>query len=216
MWMPSTQALLPGSDRLVLAFDLAATFLFGLEGASSAVDGKLDLFGVLVLGFVTALGGGIIRDLIIGDVPPAAFRFQRYIFAAVLGAAIAFVVFTPVAQAPTWVLISLDAGGLSLFAVSGASKSLLFGTNALSAIILGVVTGTGGGVIRDVLLNKVPAILRVDVYASAALLGAAVMTIGVRRGQPRGRMMFIGGGLCFALRLVAAWQHWGLPRAGAL
>ena len=190
--MPSTQTLRPGSDRLVLAFDLAATFLFGLEGASSAVDGKLDLFGVLVLGFVTALGGGIIRDLIIGDVPPAAFRFQRYIFAAVLGAAIAFVVFTPIAQAPTWVLISLDAGGLSLFAVSGASKSLLFGTDALSAIILGVVTGTGGGVIRDVLLNKVPAILRVDVYASAALVGAAVMTIGVRRGQPRGRMMFIG------------------------
>ena len=147
----------------MLGFDLAATFLFGLEGASSAVDGKLDLFGVLVLGFVTALGGGIIRDLIIGDVPPAAFRFQRYIFAAVLGAAIALVVFTPIAQAPTWVLISLDAGGLSLFAVSGASKSLLFGTNALSAIILGVVTGTGGGVIRDVLLNKVPAILRVDV-----------------------------------------------------
>jgi Glycine transporter len=106
VWMPSTQALPAGSDRLVLGFDLAATFLFGLEGASSAVDGELDLFGVLVLGFVTALGGGIIRDLIIGGVPPAAFRFQRYIFAAVLGAAIAFVVFTPIAQAPTWVLIA--------------------------------------------------------------------------------------------------------------
>ncbi len=112
--------------------------------------------------------------------------------------------------------ITLDAACLSLFAVSGASKALLFKTNALTTIILGVVTGTGGGGIRDVLLNKVPAILRVDVYASAALLGAPVMMIGVRQGQPRGRMMFIGGGVCFALRLTAAWQHWGLPRAGAL
>ena len=214
--MASVEAVAARSDRLVLGFDLAATFLFGLEGASSAVAGNLDLFGVLVLGFVTAVGGGIIRDLLIGDVPPAAFRLQRYIVAALLGASIAFVIFTPISHVPTWVLITLDAAGLSLFAVSGASKALLFGTNAPTAIILGVVTGTGGGVIRDVLLNKVPAILRVDVYASAALLGALVMTIGVRQGQPRGRMMFIGGGLCFALRLVAAWQHWGLPRAGAL
>ncbi len=214
--MPSAQAAAARSDRLVLGFDLAATFLFGLEGASSAVAGNLDLFGVLVLGFVTAVGGGIIRDLLIGDVPPAAFRSQWYIVVALLGAAIAFAIFTPISHVPTWVLITLDAAGLSLFAVSGASKALLFETNTLTAIILGVVTGTGGGVIRDVLLNKVPAILRVDVYASAALLGAVVMTIGVRQGQPRGRMMFIGGGVCFALRLVAAWQHWGLPRAGAL
>jgi uncharacterized membrane protein YeiH len=201
----------------VLGFDLAATFLFGLEGASSAVAGNLDLFGVLVLGFVTAVGGGVIRDLLIGDVPPAAFRFQWYIVVALLGAAIAFVIFTPISHVPTWVLIMLDAAGLSLFAVSGASKALLFETNALTAIILGVVTGTGGGVIRDVLLNKVPAILRVDVYASAALLGMAVMTIGVRQGQPRGRMMFIGGGVCFALppgsRLAALGSS---PRGRAL
>jgi uncharacterized membrane protein YeiH len=200
----------------VLGFDLAATFVFGLEGASSAVDANLDLLGVLVLGFVTALGGGIIRDLILGDVPPAAFQFQRYILAATLGALLAFVIFEPIAHAPTWILITLDAAGLSLFAVSGASKALMFGTNALTAVLLGGITATGGGVIRDVLLNKVPAILRVDVYASAALVGAAVMTIGVRRGQPRGRMMFIGGLLCFVLRMLAAWQHWGLPKAGAL
>jgi uncharacterized membrane protein YeiH len=78
-----------------------------------------------------------------------------------------------------------------------------------------VVTGTGGGVIRDVLLGKIPAILRVDIYASAALVGAAVMVLGVRAGQPRSRMMFVGGGLCFALRLIAAWQHSGPPHAGA-
>jgi uncharacterized membrane protein YeiH len=214
--MPSVAISVPSADRLVLGFDLTATFVFGLEGASSGVDANLDLLGVLVIGFVTALGGGIIRDVIIGDVPPAAFRFQRYIVTALLGGIIAFLVFQPIHKAPAWVLIGLDAAGLSLFAVSGASKSLLFRANALTAVILGAVTGAGGGVLRDVLLNKVPAVLRINIYASAALLGATVMTIGVRRGIPRGRMMVIGGIVCFVLRVVAAWQHWGLPRAGAL
>ena len=168
--MPSRPALAASSGRLVLGFDLAATSLFGLEGASSAVRADLDLFGVLGLGFVTALGGGIIRELIIGDVPPAGLRSERYILAALLGAAIAFAVFSPIAHIPSWILITLDAGGLSLFAVSGASKALLLGANDLAAMILGVVTGTGGGVIRDLLLNQVPAILRVDVYASARYL----------------------------------------------
>ena len=204
------------ADRLVIGFDLAATFVFAVEGASSAVNANLDLFGVLVLGFVTALGGGILRDLLIGDVPPAGFRDHRYMVTALLGAVLAFVIFAPISRAPAWVLITLDAGGLSLFAVSGASKALLFGSNPLTAVILGVVTATGGGVIRDLLLNTVPAILRVDVYASAALVGALVMTVGIRNGQPRSRMMLLGGSVCLALRLVAAWQHWGLPRAGAL
>lgn len=204
------------ADRLVLSFDLVATFVFGLEGASSATNAKLDLFGVLVLGFVTALGGGIVRDLIIGDVPPAAFRDQRYPVAALAGAVVAFVVFAPLARVPSWILITLDAAGLSLFAVSGASKALLARSPGLTAAILGVVTATGGGVMRDVLLNRVPAVLRVDVYASAALLGAVLLVVGIQQGQPRGRMMLVGAGACCALRLLAAWQHWGLPRAGAL
>jgi uncharacterized membrane protein YeiH len=132
------------------------------------------------------------------------------------GAAIAFVIVAPLARVPAWILITLDAGGLSLFAVSGAGKALLFGSAGLTAMILGVVTATGGGVMRDVLLNRVPAVLRVDIYASAALLGAAVLVIGIQGGQPRGRMMLLGGGACFAMRLLAAWQHWGLPRARAL
>ena len=214
--MPSPLPAGARPDRLVVGFDLAATFVFALEGASSGVVARLDLLGVFALGFVTAVGGGIIRDLIIGDVPPAAFRDQRYIFTALIGAAIGFVVFEPVAEVPSGILIALDAAGLSLFAVSGASKSLELGANPVRAVILGAVTGTGGGVLRDVLLNRVPAVLRIDIYASAALLGAAVMTVGVRRGQPRAWMMVIGGGVCFGLRAVAAWQHWGLPVAGAL
>ena len=100
--------------------------------------------------------------------------------------------------------------------MSGASKSLLYGLTPVSAVLLGAVTATGGGVIRDVLLNKVPAVLRIDVYASAALVGAAVMTVGVCRGRPRGQMMLIGGASCLVLRLIAVWQLWGLLHAGAL
>jgi uncharacterized membrane protein YeiH len=214
--MPAPHSLPVSPDRLVLGFDLVATFVFGLEGASAAVNGDLDVFGVLVLGFVTAVGGGIMRDLLIGDVPPAAFRDQRYMITALTGALVAFAIFAPISHVPRWVLITLDAGGLSLFAVSGATKALEFGANALTAMICGVLTAVGGGVIRDVLLNNIPAVLRVGVYASAALFGTAVMIVGIRAGQPRGRMMCIGGAACLTLRLLAAWQHWNLPHAGSL
>jgi uncharacterized membrane protein YeiH len=214
--MPAPRSLPISPDRLILGFDLAATFVFGLEGASVGVDANLDVFGVLVLGFVTAVGGGIIRDLLIGDVPPAAFRDQRYIITALTGALVAFAIFAPVSHAPTWLLTTLDAAGISLFAVSGASKALEFGANELTAMICGIITAVGGGVIRDVLLNTVPAVLRTSVYASAALFGTAVMIAGIRLGQPRGRMMCIGGVACLVLRLLAAWQHWNLPHAGSL
>lgn len=128
----------------------------------------------------------------------------------------AFLVFDPLAHIPTGVLTGLDAAGLSLFAVSGASKSLLWGSTPMTAVFMGAVSSSGGGVVRDVLLNRVPAVLHVDVYASAALLGAAVMTVGVRHGLPRGRMMAIAGATCFVVRVLAAWQHWNLPHGGHL
>lgn len=214
--MPAPRSLPVSPDRLVLGFDLAATFVFGLEGASRGVNADLDLFGVLVLGFITAVGGGIVRDLLIGDVPPAAFRDQRYMITALVGALVAFAIFVPISRAPHWVLTSLDAGGLSLFAVSGTSKALEFGANELTAMICGIVTATGGGAIRDVLLNIVPSVLDVGVYASAALFGGAVMVAGMRAGQPRGRMMFIGGAACLALRLIAVHLNWNLPHAATL
>lgn len=204
------------SDRLVLGFDLVATFVFALGGGLAAVQADLDLLGVLVLAFITALGGGIIRDVMLPDTPPAALRNQRYPLTAFLGGVVAFVVFAPLEHIPSGVLTVLDAAGLSLFAVSGASKSLLFGAKPLTAVLLGAVGATGGGVIRDVLLNRVPTILYADVYATAALLGATVTTVGIRRGLPRGRMMALGGVICFVVRVLAAWQHWHLPHAGHL
>lgn len=202
------------TQRLVLVADLAGTTLFALQGALAAIGAGLDLMGILVIAFVTAVGGGIIRDVLIGATPAAALRDWRYPACAILGAALAFPL-APLMQgvSPTPVMV-LDAAALALFAVAGAEKALAFGLPGLSAIILGTTTGVGGGMIRDVLLNQVPVVLRVDVYATAALFGAMVVVAG-RRGGFTPRMAAITGGVaCFGLRVIAATQGWQLPGAG--
>lgn len=202
------------ADRLLTAVDMAGTFVFGLEGALAAMHGGLDLLGVMVLGFTTALGGGIIRDVLIGAVPPAAIREWHYGAVAFLGAACAFFL-KPLGQdIPAHLLLVLDAAGLGLFAVAGAGKALSFQINPFVSILMGGITGVGGGTVRDVLLNHVPTVLRADIYATAALLGAAIMVIGIRLKQNPVWMSVIGGVACFLLRLVSAWEHWNLPTAG--
>ena len=201
-------------DRLVLGADLGATALFAVEGAIASIDVRLDLFGVLVVAFATALGGGIIRDVVIGSGPPVSLRFSRYPLVAFAGGALVFLLATPLRGIPEWLLVTLDAGGLSLFAVSGARRALDFELNAVSATLLGVLTGVGGGILQALLLNRVPSVLSENIYASAALFGAGVMVIGVRRGGAPGRMMLIGAVLCFALRMISFWQGWNLPTIG--
>lgn len=204
----------PTADRLVLAADLGATALFALEGALVAIAADLDLFGILVVGFATALGGGIIRDMVIGAGPPLAMRLRRYPIAALAAAALAIALAIPAREIPDGVLVALDAGGLALFAVSGAQRALDFGLNEISAALLGTITGVGGGVIQAILLNRVPAVLVEDVYASAALLGAVTMIVGVKRGAPAGTMMALGAAVCFGLRMISWWQGWNLPTVG--
>jgi uncharacterized membrane protein YeiH len=168
---------------------------------------------VLVVGYATAVGGGMLRDVLLGDLPPPALRDARYVAAAVAGGAVAFLVSELVRDIPEAVLTSLDAAALSLFAVSGAAKSLSFGASPLTASLLGTLTGVGGGVVRDVLLNETPRVLVGEVYAVAALLGAAVAAVAVRRGVARWLAMASGGVACFALRTISAWQDWNLPHA---
>lgn len=202
------------ADRLVLAADLGATALFAFEGAIAGIGARLDVFGVLTVAFATALGGGISRDVVIGAGPPLAFRFKRYPIAAFGAGALVAIFASPLRDVPEWMVVTLDAGGLSLFAVSGARRALDFDLNGLSATMLGVLTGVGGGVIQALLLGEVPVVLREHIYASAALLGAGAMVIGVRRGGSPARMMVLGGALCFALRIVSYWQGWNLPTIG--
>jgi len=202
----------PKQDKLLYAFDLAGTLLFAIEGASAAIASKLDLLGLMVLAFATALGGGILRDVLIGSVPPNALRDWRYSATAFTGASITFFLSGFVQAIPAQLVMVLDAAGLALFAIAGTEKALLFDMPPLIAVLLGGITGVGGGTIRDVLLAKIPNVLRADVYATAALAGSAVMVVGRRLGLSPFASAFLGGLLCFALRVISVWRHWNLPR----
>src|SRR5580692_563459 len=201
-----------GGDRALFAADIAGTLIFAIEGAVAAVRGNLDLMGLMVLAFATALGGGIIRDVLIGDVPPASLKDWRYAATGFAGAAMVFFLNRPVERHMDGSIVILDAAGLSLFAIVGTRKALVYGMNPLVAVLLGTISGVGGGTIRDVLLAQVPMVLRADVYATAALAGAVVMAVTYRVGMPRVWAGAVGGAICFCLRVVSVWGHWNLPR----
>ncbi len=204
--------LRPTSDTLLLAVDFLGTLVFAIEGGVAAARGNLDLLGALVLAFVTALGGGIIRDVLIGAIPPNSIRDWRYGAIAFLGAIVAFFMHSLVLEIPASFLTMLDAAGLALFAVAGAEKALNYKIHPFLAILMGGITGVGGGTVRDVLLAQVPTVLRADVYATAALAGAAVVVIGLRLKLPRTPVAICGISVCFLLRMVSVWRHWNLPR----
>jgi uncharacterized membrane protein YeiH len=200
------------SARLLLIVDLLGTFLFGLEGATAATRGNLDLLGLMVLAFATALGGGILRDVLIGASPPNSVRDWRYPATAFLAAAFFFVWHASVVHIPASVMVTLDAAGLGLFAVAGAQKAIEYKISPLIAILMGGVTGVGGGTICDVMLARVPVVLRSDVYATAALLGATIVVLGLKFRIRPVVAMTVGAIACFMLRVVSVWQHWNLPR----
>jgi uncharacterized membrane protein YeiH len=200
-----------GSSQLLLALDLAGILLFGIEGAMAAIRGGLDFLGLMVLAFATALAGGIIRDLLIGAVPPESLRDWRYAITAFAGGAIVFFLHRFVQVIPAPVIIALDAAGLSLFAVAGTEKALEYDMHPFIAILMGGITGAGGGTVRDLLLAQVPTVLRADVYATAALAGATVMVLGRRLRIPPVWDALLGGMVCFSLRMISVWNHWSLP-----
>jgi uncharacterized membrane protein YeiH len=202
------------AGRLLTLADLAATFLFAVQGALAAVLSGLDLFGIMVIGFVTALVGGIMRDLLIGYTPPASLRGAWYPIVAFSGALLVFLLHQAVQEIPPALLLWSDAAGLALFAVVGAAKAVDFKLNPLVAALLGMVSAVGGGVVRDILLNRVPAILRTDIYAVAALAGAATTVVALRLGTSRAVAMALGFVVCFLIRIVSAWRGWNLPRIG--
>ncbi|MBV6422459.1 MAG: hypothetical protein NAOJABEB_00240 [Steroidobacteraceae bacterium] len=197
---------------LILALDLVGTFVFALAGATAGVRRRLDIFGVLVLSFVTASAGGVARDLLIGAVPPAALSDWRYFATAMLAGLVTFLWYPTIERLRTPVRM-FDAAGLALFAVAGAGKSLAYGLHPFAAALLGMLTGIGGGMLRDILLAEVPAVLRSDLYAVAALAGAGVVVIGAALALPQTATALAGAVLCFALRMLAIRYDWHLPRA---
>jgi len=161
--------------------DLAGTFAFAISGATAARRRNLDLFGILVIAYITACGGGIVRDLCIGAIPPAGLADWRYLLTAMIAALATIMAYRQVERL-TYPVRLFDAMGLGLFAVYGAHKALLFGDNAEVAILLGMTTAIGGGLVRDVLLARVPVVLQKEIYASAACAGAALAVLGERLG----------------------------------
>src|SRR5215470_11331429 len=170
-------------QTLLLVLDLAGTFVFALSGATAGVKRRLDLFGVLVLSYVAGNAGGITRDLLIGAVPPAAITDWRYLAVSLLAGIVTFYWFSSIDRLRSPVLV-FDGAGLALFAVVGTQKALAFGLNPLMAPLLGMLTGIGGGMARDLLLTEIPIVLRADLYALAALAGAAVVVIGATLQLP--------------------------------
>ena len=199
-------------NTLLLVLDLIGTFVFAVSGATAGVGRRLDIFGVLVLSFVVGNLGGITRDLLIGAVPPAAMSDWRYLAVSVFAGMITFWWPTAIERLRNPVLV-FDGAGLALFAVSGAQKALAFGLNPIMAALMGMLTGIGGGIARDVLLAEIPAVLRTDLYAIAALAGAAVVVIGNVLHLPAVAVTIAGAILCFALRLMAIHWRWRLPTA---
>jgi len=192
--------------------DLGGTFVFAISGAVAAVNRRLDIFGILVLSFVTGNFGGITRDLLIGAVPPAALTDGRYLLVSVLAGLITFFWYAGVDRLRNPALL-FDAAGLSFFAVAGAQKSIEFGLSPVMSALLGMLTGIGGGMTRDVLLADIPQVLRSDLYAVAALAGASIVVIGDMLGLPYGASPLVGGVLCFGLRFMAIRHGWHLPVA---
>ena len=197
---------------LVLVLDLGGTFAFALSGATAGVRRRLDLFGVLVLSFAAATFGGIARDLLIGASPPAARQDWRYLAVSLTAGTIVFFWSSLIEQLRNPVRM-LDAMGLALFAVAGTQKALTAGLSPAMAALLGMLTGIGGGVARDVLLAEIPAVLRSDLYAVAALVGAAIVAVGSLLHLPVLATALAGGLACFALRVVAIRRGWRLPVA---
>jgi uncharacterized membrane protein YeiH len=220
---------LPGSDEALnalaefkayaagtlLVLDLIGTFVFALSGAVAGVKERLDLFGVIVLSFAAASAGGIMRDVLIGAVPPAAISDWRYLGASLLAGLVIFFRY-PVSgrlhKLGNLVLI-FDGAGLAVFAVVGTQKALGYGLSPMMAALLGMLTGIGGGMLRDVLLAQVPTVLRSELYAVAALAGATVVVVGHELNFPPTTIAIAGAVLCFGIRIIAIRRGWRLPVA---
>lgn len=197
---------------LALWLDLTGTFVFGLSGGMLAVRRQLDLFGVIVLSTAAATAGGAIRDMAIGDQPAAVLQDPRILLAALAAGLVAFLAHRQVERLNKPVML-LDALGLGVFAVSGTQKALEFGLNPAAACLIGVLTAVGGGVMRDLLVTEIPRVLREDVYAVAAILGAVLVVCGDHLDWPPLLTAALGISLTFAVRVASVRLGLRIPRA---
>lgn len=194
----------------VIVLDLMGIFVFAISGALVGVRKELDLFGVLVLAGATGLGGGFMRDVLIDATPPAALRDWRYLLVPMVAGLITFWLHVRVGRRERYVVL-FDAVGLSVFCVTGAMKAIAYGLGPVPAALMGLLTGIGGGVIRDLLANRVPEVFRGELYATPALAGAA-FTVALNNGSlPPLAVAILGALVCLTWRLLALWREWQAP-----
>jgi uncharacterized membrane protein YeiH len=212
--VPDPPAVLHGFDpTLLLVLNLAGTFVFGLSGGLAGVQARLDAFGIVVLAVVVGLAGGITRDLLIG-IPPQTFRDWRYLAVAGGAGLVTFVAHRALARLERPILV-LDAGGLALFCVTGASTAIEHRLGVVDAVVLGAITGVGGGMLRDILLREIPVVLRSGLYAIPALLGAAIVVGASKAGTHSLAFPLLGAAVCFLMRLAGLYLDLNVPRPPA-
>lgn len=198
----------------MIVLELTGIFAFALSGALMAIRRDLDVVGIAILAVTTALGGGLVRDLVLGDTPPPAVTRWEYLLLPLVAAAVAFVAHPQLGRA-TRVLLLFDAAGLGLFCVTGTAKALEHGLGPLAAAVLGVVTAVGGGVLRDVIAREVPVLVRPDseLYAVPAFVGALAVAVAWELGADSALVGAVAAVAIFALRCLAMHRHWHGPRA---
>ena len=199
------------NPTLLLVLNLLGTFVFGLSGGMAGVRAQLDLFGAVVLAVVVGIAGGTIRDVLIG-VPPATFRDWRYL-AVAAGAGLVTSLAHPAMNRVQRPIDALDAAGLALFCVTGAATALAHHLGVVDAVILGAITGIGGGMLRDILVGEIPGVLRGGLYAIPALVGAGIVVVAYRAGDRTIVFPIVGAAACFLLRMAGLRYGIGLPRA---
>jgi uncharacterized membrane protein YeiH len=199
-----------GESTFLLVLDLVGIFVFAISGALVAVRKQLDIFGVLVLAGATGLGGGFLRDVLIDATPPAALADWRYLMVPV-GAGLVTFAFHPTLGRLERVVNVFDAAGLGLFCVTGALKALDHGLGPVPAALMGMLTGIGGGIARDLLAGRVPAVFSSELYATPALAGATWAVLAAHWDQPVAVVALPGVAICFGFRVLAIWRDWRAP-----
>ncbi len=199
------------TEFLFSILDLLGTFVFALSGAEAAKERELDLFGIIIIALITACGGGIIRDICLGISPPVGISYWPYL-ALTLLATLTIAGFHRYITNLKYPVLLFDALGLSMFAVAGTQKSLFHGQNYEVAILLGVLSAIGGGIIRDTLLGSVPVVLRKEVYGSAALIGSIIVVLFHYFHLDSTIGAWLGITICFFVRYFSIKKKWNLPR----
>lgn len=198
---------------MLIALELLGLVAFAASGALAAVHARLDVFGVVVIGVTTALGGGIIRDVLLGVNPPTSLRTWPYLAVSGLTALVVFFFHPQVAKLRRPMLVA-DAAGLGLFSTSGTLIALHLDAPVYTACLIGMTSGIGGGAIRDLLLREIPEVLRPGIiYALAALLGAVIVGVGHQVQLPEVPVAITAAVVVVTVRLLALWRKWNAPVA---